>query len=66
MPIYDFICESCDHTFDKLVVSFSVKHVPCKKCGKTAHRAKITRGTNFTLKGGGWYADSYSKKPGES
>ncbi len=36
----------------------------CPKCGKpTAHRL-ISAGTNFILKGGGWYSDLYSSTNG--
>ena len=31
MPIYDYHCAKCDHTFEKIVLSFSTQ-VACPEC----------------------------------
>lgn len=36
MPMYDFYCAKCDHTFEEL--SFGEENVPCPHCGETAER----------------------------
>lgn len=40
MPMFDYICGQCEHTFDELVISSSVpdSEIPCPKCG--AHQSK--------------------------
>lgn len=38
MPIYEFNCDKCKHTFDELVAVGAV--APCPKCGSAkVHRA---------------------------
>ncbi len=40
MPLYDFLCEDCDATFEELVKNFDdVGEVRCSKCGSR----KVTR-----------------------
>ena len=38
----------------------------CPKCGKPAAHRLISAGTNFILKGGGWYSDLYSSSNGKA
>jgi putative FmdB family regulatory protein len=38
MPMYDYVCSECQHTFDKILKIAEKdipKHEPCPKCGKT-------------------------------
>ena len=58
MPIYDFKCKSCEHTFEVLQ-KYSDDNPPCEECGKDTER--LISKTSFILKGGGWYKDGYSK-----
>jgi len=37
MPIYDFVCESCDEVTEE-IVSSEVVRLTCKKCGSTKER----------------------------
>ncbi len=32
MPIYEYICQKCGHTFEKLVGSMSAKPPACPEC----------------------------------
>jgi len=59
MPIYEYICPACNHTFEKIV---GLKEAPpsCPACAQDVKR--IISLTSFRLKGGGWYADAYSGK----
>jgi len=58
MPLYEYECEACGHTWD---VEQSIKAEPeclCPQClRKTAKR--IIPKTNFALKGQGWARDGY-------
>lgn len=33
MPIFEYRCEKCDHTFEKLVFSGDTETVRCPECG---------------------------------
>jgi hypothetical protein len=37
----------------------------CPKCAKTTAHRLISAGTNFILKGGGWYSDLYASPKAE-
>jgi putative FmdB family regulatory protein len=41
MPIFEFHCQSCDKTFEKLLKS-AVKQAPCPSCGRQAQRVVST------------------------
>ncbi len=64
MPIYEYKCHECDHVFEELVLS-SKDTGPdkCPKCG-AAQVSRLISGTNFQLKGGGWFHSDYGKKGG--
>lgn len=59
---YDYICRACGHEFSR---EQRITDPPVKKCPeKRCQRKKVERlisGGSFILKGGGWYADGYSK-----
>lgn len=60
MPLYEYICEACRHEFE-LIQKFSEKpEKTCPACGKKKVIKKVSK-AGFQLKGGGWYADGYSK-----
>jgi putative FmdB family regulatory protein len=54
MPIYEFICEGCAHSFEKLITS-SRSRVACPKC-KSLKVAK--QFSTFAFKGGGKFVGS--------
>lgn len=66
MPMYEYKCLKCGHTFDK-IQSFDSPNPACQKlledqkhfCDGETERL-ISR-SNFALKGGGWYSDGYGK-----
>lgn len=52
VPLFDYTCPSCDHTFDKIA-----KHdesVPCPKCGNIAKKDIVA--PSFMLKGQGFHS----------
>lgn len=62
MPIYEHKCKRCGHTFDVMVsMSERSRDVPCPEC-KAPETKRLISATSFSLKGGGWYKDGYSKK----
>ena len=66
MPTYEYACSACGHEWEQ---SQRITEAPievCVRCSKpTAHRL-ISGGTNFILKGGGWYSDLYSSSKSAS
>jgi putative FmdB family regulatory protein len=63
MPIYEYKCENCDTTFEKMVKLSQAQDTqtcPEKGCGSTKTR-KVVSVTNFQLLGGGWFKDGYGK-----
>ena len=65
MPIYEFKCEECQ-TVSTMTMKMSDPHPEvCPSCQKGALR-KLISPSSFMLTGGGWFADSYGKKPTSS
>ena len=63
MPIYEYQCPKCQHTFEEWVkASDSLGQEPCPKCGESSPR--IMSQTSFVLKGGGWYVSDYGYRKG--
>jgi putative FmdB family regulatory protein len=60
MPTYEYACSACGNQWEQVQRIVEAPIEVCPKCSaKTAHRL-ISGGTNFILKGGGWYSDLYS------
>ena len=65
MPIYEFQCPSCKRVSEAIM---KVDDPPlicgdCEAKGLPCEMNKLlSKGGTFILKGGGWYADGYSKK----
>ena len=61
MPIYEYACAACESEFE---VEQRITEDPLKTCPKCRSRRikKLISLTNFSLKGGGWYADGYTRK----
>jgi putative FmdB family regulatory protein len=61
MPTYEYSCGACGHEFE---MSQRISDPPirtCVKCKKDRAVRQISR-PSFILKGGGWYADGYSRR----
>ncbi len=58
MPIYDYICEKCEYSFDALQKMSDPKLVDCPECGKPSLR-KLLSAPKFRLKGAGWYETDF-------
>jgi len=59
MPIYEYQCEECKHTFEMMRKITAEPLKECPECGGPVH--KMVSSTSFILKGGGWYATEYGK-----
>lgn len=42
MPLYEYVCRSCEHFFDRLVPVAGADAVPCPSCGATEVRRLIS------------------------
>ena len=64
MPIYEYECMKCEKRFEYLQKISEPPMTVCEACQGTLER--LISPSGFVLKGGGWYKDLYSKKPGSS
>jgi putative FmdB family regulatory protein len=63
MPTYEYRCKACGHELEAFQKMSDPALRDCPACSKPELERLISGGA-FHLKGGGWYRDSYSKKPG--
>jgi putative FmdB family regulatory protein len=60
MPIYEFVCESCDHEFER-ILSFSVVDLPaCPACEASSVKRRLSKPA-IHFKGSGWYITDSKK-----
>jgi len=62
MPIYEYACKCCEHSFDALQKINDPVLVDCPECGAASLR-KLMSAPKFRLKGKGWYETDF--KTGE-
>jgi putative FmdB family regulatory protein len=58
MPIYEYRCAACGHTFDTLQKVSEAPLAVCPSCGAEALK-KLISPAGFRLKGGGWYETDF-------
>jgi putative FmdB family regulatory protein len=59
MPIYEYRCKSCGNVVE---VIQRIGDRPLRKCRECSGRMeKLVSRAAFILKGGGWFAEGYSK-----
>ena len=64
MPIYEYECQKCHRRAEYMQ---KISESPKSKCEWCAGKLeRLISSSGFVLKGGGWYKDLYSKKPGSS
>lgn len=64
MPIYEYICEKCNETFEvtrSITAAPLKKHGGASKCGGKVR--KLMSSNSFHLKGTGWYKTDYATPP---
>lgn len=65
MPIYEYQCKACGHTFDT-IQSFSEEALTdCPVCKETALK-KLISASAFHLKGSGWYVTDFKNPPAKA
>lgn len=58
MPIYEYKCDECEHTLEKLQKMSDDPLKDCPACGKPGLQ-KMISAAGFRLKGGGWYETDF-------
>lgn len=60
MPIYEYVCTACGHTFEIFQGIKDAPLVDCQHCQKPS-LTKLISASLFRLKGGGWYETDFKK-----
>jgi len=60
MPIYEYQCEACGESLEKLQKMNDAPLTKCPKCDKDSLKKKISA-AGFRLKGTGWYETDFKK-----
>ncbi len=58
MPIYEYQCQCCGHTLEKIQKISDEPLLDCPACNKPELRKQLTAGA-FRLSGGGWYETDF-------
>ena len=62
MPLYEYQCTKCKHTFEKIQKFSDPPVTKCPKCGRKVEQLLSAPAIQF--KGAGWYVNDYAKKSG--
>jgi putative FmdB family regulatory protein len=62
MPIYEYACKACGHTFDTIQSFKDEPLTDCPVCKEPALK-KLISATDFHLKGSGWYVTDFKNPP---
>jgi putative FmdB family regulatory protein len=62
MPLYEYRCRECDHTYERLERMSAPSTGTCPECGGEATRLIGVPALQF--KGSGWYVTDYGKGTG--
>ena len=65
MPLYEYQCDACGTRFERIRKFADPPLTECPNCGAGPVQ-KLVSSPAFHLKGSGWYATDYAKKPAES
>ena len=65
MPIYEYLCASCEYQFEEVQKFNEPPLEECPDCGQNSSRRQVSMSA-FHLKGEGWYKDGYSGKSNKS
>ena len=64
MPIYEYRCESCGQTIERLQKLSAPPLTVCPSCEGSL--TKLISAPSFQFKGSGWYVTDYADKGGKS
>lgn len=59
MPTYEYSCENCGHSFEKMQSITARAIRKCPKCRKSTLKRLIGTGAGIIFKGSGFYATDY-------
>ncbi len=59
MPTYEYVCDACQHAFEKFHAMSAEPIKICPKCGKKKVRRLISTGAGMIFKGSGFYITDY-------
>jgi len=62
MPTYDYLCENCEHSFEKFQSITARNLRKCPQCGKLKLKRLIGSGAGIIFKGTGFYETDYRSK----
>ena len=58
MPIYEYVCQQCDHHLEALQKLSDEPLIFCPDCGEASLRKQVSAAA-FRLKGTGWYETDF-------
>lgn len=61
MPIYEYECRHCHHTFDAMQKMSEAPLTECPEC-KNQSVVRLVSAAGFQLKGSGWYVTDFKNK----
>jgi putative FmdB family regulatory protein len=59
MPLYEYLCGSCGHRFERIQKFSDAPVTECPSCGGAV--AKLPSSPAIQFKGSGWYITDYAK-----
>lgn len=64
MPTYEYVCEACEHRFERFQKMSDRPVRACPECGARKPKRLISPGGGLLFKGPGFYATDYRKGSG--
>ena len=66
MPTYEYVCQKCEHRFERFQSIMAKPIRKCPNCGKASAHRLVSAGAGIIFKGSGFYetdyrSDSYKK-----
>ncbi|MEE2785559.1 MAG: zinc ribbon domain-containing protein [Pseudomonadota bacterium] len=58
MPIYEYVCDKCNHELEAFQKLSEAQLSTCPECAEDALRKKVSA-AGFRLKGSGWYETDF-------
>ncbi len=65
MPIYEYVCNQCQHELETIQGFRERPLTDCPQCGERSLQKKVSAAA-FHLKGTGWYETDFKDKPKKS
>ena len=59
MPTYEYVCDACNHEFERFQSITESPLRKCPDCGRLKVRRLISGGAGFLFKGSGFYITDY-------